>query len=124
MNKKIDHLKTSVGQLKRDSKLLKYQNAHFTKQINELKSSVSKLEFENKQQEMKTERLEAQSRRESLLFYGFDEKVMNLWKNQRPECKITLINTLKLMKLASKLNEHIVFRVKLSTTHYSEVLAL
>ena len=36
---------------------------------NKLKSSVSKLESQNKEQEMKTERLEAQSRRDNLRFY-------------------------------------------------------
>ena len=36
MNKKFDHLKTSVRQLKRDSKISKDQNAHLTKQAKEL----------------------------------------------------------------------------------------
>ena len=40
---------------------LKDQNVHLTKQVYELKSSVSKLELQNKEQEMKTKRLEAQS---------------------------------------------------------------
>ena len=70
MNKKLDHLETSVRQLKRDSKILKDQNEHPTKQVNELKSTVSKLESQNKEQEMKTKRLEAQSRRENLRFMG------------------------------------------------------
>ena len=47
---------------------------HLTKQINELKASVSKLESQNKEQEMKTELLGAQSRRDNLRFYGFDDK--------------------------------------------------
>ena len=67
MNKKFDHLETSVRQLKRDSKILKYQNVHLTKQVNILKSSVSILtESQNKEQEIKTEHLEAQSQRENL----------------------------------------------------------
>ena len=90
---RIDHLKTLVRQLKRDSKFLKDQNAHFTKQINELITSFSKSESEYKEQEMKTERLAVQSRREKPLFMGSMIKVMNLWKNRRPECKITSMNT-------------------------------
>ena len=73
MNKKFDHLGTSVHQLNRDSKILKDQNAHLTKQVNELKSSVSKLESQNKEQEMKTERVEAQSLRGNLRFYELDD---------------------------------------------------
>ena len=55
MNKKIDHLETSVRQQKRDNKILKDQNAHLMEQVNELRLSVSKLESQNKEQEMKTE---------------------------------------------------------------------
>ena len=74
MNIKFKHLETSVCQLKRNSKILKDQNAHLTKQINEFKSSVSKLESQNKEKEIKRERLEVQSRRDTLRFYGLDDK--------------------------------------------------
>ena len=56
------------------SKILKDQNAHLTKQVNKLKPCVSKLESQNKEKEMKTERLEALIRRDNLRFYGFDDK--------------------------------------------------
>ena len=69
----FDHLETSVRQLlKRNSKFLK----------------LSKLESQNKEQEMKTERLEVQSRHDNLRFMGKMTKVMNLGKNRRPECEI------------------------------------
>ena len=55
------------------SKILKDQNAHLTKKVNELKPCVSKLESQNKEKEMKTERLEALSQRDNLRFYGFDD---------------------------------------------------
>ena len=74
MNKKFDHFETLVRQLKRDSNILKDQNADITKQVNELESSVSKLESQNKEQDMKTESLEVQSRRDKLRIYGFDGK--------------------------------------------------
>ena len=61
---------------------------------------------------MKTEFLEEQSRRDNLQFMGSMIKVMNLGKNPRPECEITSINTLTLMKLPSKSKECIVSEVK------------
>ena len=73
---------------------------------------------------MKTERLEAQSPRDNIRFMSSMIKVMNLGKNRRPECEITPMNTFNLMMLPSKSKERIVSRIKLSTTHYSEVLAL
>ena len=112
MNKKFDHLESLVRQLKRDRKILKDQNAHLTKLVNELKASVSKLESQNKEQEMKTERLEAQSRRDNLRFMGSMIKVMNLGKNRRPECEITSMSTLTLTKLPSKSKERIISEVK------------
>ena len=84
MNKKFDHLKTWGRRLKRDCKILKDQNVHLTKQVNEFKSSVPKLESQNKEQEMKTERLEAQSRRDNQWFYGFDDKSDESWEESEP----------------------------------------
>ena len=80
MNKKFDHLETSVRQLKRDSKILKDQNVRLMKQVSEFKSSVSKLESQNKEQEMKTEWLVAQSRRDNSQFYGFGDKSYESWE--------------------------------------------
>ena len=76
MNKKFDHLETSVCQVNCVSKILKDKMRTLRQKVNELKSSVSKLESQNKEQEMKTEeRLEAHSRRDNLWFYGFDDKI-------------------------------------------------
>ena len=80
MNKKFNHLETSVHQLIRDSRILKDQNAYLSKQFKELKSSVLKLESQNKEQEMKTERLESQSRSDNLRFYGFGDKSDESWE--------------------------------------------
>ena len=80
MNKIFDHLETSVRQLKRDSKILKDQNVRLMKQVSELKSSVSKLESQNKEQEMKTECLVAQSRHDNPQFYGFGDKSDESWE--------------------------------------------
>ena len=65
MNKKFNHLETSVRQC--DSKIIKGQNVHLTKQVKELESSVSKLKLQNEEQEMKTEHLEALSGCDNLL---------------------------------------------------------
>ena len=91
-DEKNDHLKTSIRQLKRDSKILKDQNAHLTKQVNVLKSSVSKLKSQHKEQ-VKTGPLEGQSRRDNLRFMGLLITVMNLGKNRRPEWELTSMNT-------------------------------
>ena len=61
MNKKIWPLGNIPLPTKTWQQILKDQNAHLTKQVNKLKASVSKLESQNKEQEMKTEHLEAQS---------------------------------------------------------------
>ena len=120
MNNKFDHLETSVRQLKPDSNFFKDQSAHLTKQVNELKSYVSKLESQNRRQElifaplltMKIERLEAQSPRDNIWFMGSMIKVMNLGKNRRPECVGASMNTFILMMLPSKSKERIVSEIK------------
>ena len=61
---------------------------------------------------MKTECLEAQSRRDNLRFIGSMIKVTNLGMNRRPEYDITSMNTLTLTKLPTKSKEHIVSGVK------------
>ena len=51
--------------------------------------------------------------------------VMNLGKNRRPECEITLINTLTFVKASIQIERAHRIRAKtISATHYSEALAL
>ena len=66
----------------------KDQNVHLTKQVNELKSSLSKLESQNKELEMKTERLDVQSRPDNLWFYGFDDKSDESWEELETTIKV------------------------------------
>ena len=77
-----------VRQLKRDSKLLKDKNVRLRKQVNELKSSVSKLGSQHKEREMKTELLEVQSRRDNLRFYGFDDRSDESWEELETRNKV------------------------------------
>ena len=52
---------------------------HLRKQVNEL---------ENKEQEMKTERLEVQSQHDNLQFYGFDDKSDESWDESETRVKV------------------------------------
>ena len=114
MNNTFDHLETSVRQLKPDSKVFKDQSAQLTKQVNELKSFVSKLESQNRGQElifaplltMNTERLDAQSPRNNI-------RSMGSMKNLRPECDITSMNSFTLMMLPSQSKERIASWIKI-----------
>ena len=55
---------------------------------------------------MKTEHLEAQSQRRNLRFYEFFDKSDESWEELETRVRITSMNILKLMKLPSKLKEH------------------
>ena len=46
------------------------------------------IETQNKEQEMKTELLEAQSQRDNLLFYGFDDKSDESWEESETRLKV------------------------------------
>ena len=60
------------------------------KQVKELKSSVSKLESQNKKQELKAECLKRSLDVTINGFMGSMIKMMNLGKNRRPELKLSL----------------------------------
>ena len=79
MNKKFDHLEKSVRTVKHDSKFLKEQNVQLMRQVTELQAMVLQLESRTRETEMKNERLEAQSRLDSLRFHGFEDKRGETW---------------------------------------------
>ena len=117
MNKKLTTWKIG-SPTKTGEQVLKDQKAHRTKQVNELKSSVSKFESQNKEHEMETDRLEAQARRDNLRFMGSMIKVMILGRigNQIDE-------HFNIKKASIQIERARRFRDN-SMTHYSEVLAL
>ena len=73
MNRKFDKLEDTMTSLKQDNKTLKKQNKKLTKQVQELSFNVQAVSELAQENERKNERLESQSRRENLKFYGLDE---------------------------------------------------
>ena len=117
-------METSVRLLKQDSKILKRSKSTLYESCQRIKS-VSKFESQNKEQKMKTERLEAQYRRDNLRFYGFDEKSDD--KSDESWEETTVRNHIDGhvdIDVASIQIEraHRVRGLKISTTHNSEVL--
>ena len=78
MNKNFVHLEASVRQLKRDSNFF----------LNFKMICIKIIETQNKEQEMKTELLEAQFQRDNLLFYGFDDKSDESWEESETRVKV------------------------------------
>ena len=96
LNTKFDHLEKSVQSLKRDSKFLKDQNSILTKQVTDLQSTVSQLESRAQEAEIRNERLEAQSRRDNLRFYGFEDKQGETWEESENKVRSYIVNDLNI----------------------------
>lgn len=96
LNTKFDHLEKSVQSLKRDSKFLKDQNSILTKQVTDLQSTVSQLESRAQEAEIRNERLEAQSRRDNLRFYGFEDKQGETWEESENKVRSYIANDLNI----------------------------
>lgn len=79
MNRKFDKLENTMTSLKQDNKTLKKQNKHLTKQVEELSSELQTVTELAKENERKNERLESQSRRENLKFFGIEESRKESW---------------------------------------------
>ncbi|MES9884418.1 MAG: hypothetical protein ABW185_26525 [Sedimenticola sp.] len=73
MNCKFDTLEKSVNDLKLDNTLLRQQNAVLTEKVETLSHNVEDVQKASLEHERKTEKLEAQSRRENLKFHGIAE---------------------------------------------------
>ena len=80
MNQKFDKLEDTMTSLKQDNKTLKKQNKELTKQVQELSFNVQEVSELAQENERKNERLESQSRRENLKFYGLDENRKETWE--------------------------------------------
>ena len=96
MNRKFDKLEDTMSSLKQDNKTLKKQNKQLTKKVEELThnmQSVTELATEN---ERKNERLESQSRRENLKFFGLDESRQETWEESENKVRNYLTEGLNL----------------------------
>ena len=87
MNTKFDSLEKSVHDLKRDNRQLKQQNRVITNEINQMKTAFSKLEVRTTEAEKKNENLEAQSRRDNLKFFGFQDDDKETWEQSEDKVR-------------------------------------
>ena len=94
MNRKFDSLEKSVNDLKRDNKHLKQQNQVITSEINRMKTSFAKLEVRTAEAEKKSEYLEAQSRRDNLKFFGFEDDGTETWEQSENKVRGYIRNEL------------------------------
>ena len=76
MNAKFDNLEKSVATLKSENTLRKEENKKLLQKVEHLSNSVNEVRKIAIDSERRSERLEAQSRRDNLKFYGIDEKKM------------------------------------------------
>ena len=83
LTRKFDGLKKSVDSLKKDNKELKEENIRLSRQMSELSATVTELENAARKSELKTDKLEAQSRRDNLRFFNIDEAVNESWEEWR-----------------------------------------
>ncbi|MCG8044708.1 MAG: hypothetical protein N0E48_03320 [Candidatus Thiodiazotropha endolucinida] len=96
MNKKFDGLDKKVKELKKDNRQLQQQNQNLSKQVTELTTTVIGLETRVKETEMKNERIEAQSRRENLKFYGVDDDSNETWDQSEQKIRTYLRDGLEI----------------------------
>ena len=69
-----------------NEKLIK-SNAEINEAVGNLSERVSQLEKDLKQKELKREKLEAQSRRENLRFYGIEQDRDETWQESEGQIK-------------------------------------
>ena len=75
-NAKFDNLEKSVATLKSENTLRKEENKKLLQKVEHLSNSVNEVRKIAIDSERRSERVEAQSRRDNLKFYGIDEKKM------------------------------------------------
>ena len=85
-NKRFGHIEKSVKSLKRDTKFLKEQNSNLARH----------LETRAQEPESRKERLEAQSCRDNLRFYGFEDKRGETWEESENVIRSYISNELDL----------------------------
>lgn len=96
MDQNFAELKTSVDELKSENQHLKVQNNNLSEKLNEVSNRLTTLEQSVEQTEMKREKLEAQSRRSNLKFYGFEENEHETWDETENKVRDYIKTNLKL----------------------------
>ena len=87
-------MQKSVCDLNKDNMKLKQQNEFLTNKVDELSSSVAKLKCSSKQNELRYEKLEAQSRRENLIFFEIPETPRETWDQSEEKIRDFISNSL------------------------------
>ena len=103
MNSKFDKLDKKVQDLKKDNKYLKQQNESLSQQVNELTTTVMNLETRMNDAEKRNEQLEAQSRRENLKFYGFEDDQSETWEQSENKVRSYISNELNMDEQSIKI---------------------
>lgn len=96
MNTKFDKLERSMLSLREDCKTLKQQNKTLSKKVDVLSSELESVEKVAQENQRKNERLESQSRRENLKFYGIDETRRESWEESERKVRTYLSEELSL----------------------------
>ena len=87
MNRKFDNLESSMNSLKQDNKCLKKQNKNLTQQVEKLSADLQSVAELAKENEKKNEKLESQSRRDNLKFFGFEGERNETWEESENKVK-------------------------------------
>ena len=80
MNRKFDKIEKTVNTLKKDNQKLKRQNEKLTNKVDELSKSLEQVDALARDNQMKNEKLEAQSRRDNLKFYNIEDDRNETWE--------------------------------------------
>ena len=87
MNRKFDNLETSINSLKQDNKSLKKQNKNLTQKVETLTTELQNVTELARENERKNEKLESQSRRENLKFFGLEEARNESWEESETKVR-------------------------------------
>ena len=92
MNAKFDKLERSVSALQSENMILKEQNKILSEKVELLTNSVDDMKKSALENEMRSERLEAQSRRDNLKFYGIEDKRNETWEEAEDKVRREISN--------------------------------
>ena len=103
-------MKKSIKDLKKSNKLLQRQNVDLTKTVSDLKDQVDNLETTVQKNTDANERIEAQSRRSNLIFYGIQGDKKESWETSEEKLREYLTDELHINE--SRIQTERVHRLK------------
>ena len=111
MNAKFENLEKSVATLKSENTLLKEENKKLLQKVEHLSTSINEVRKIATDSERRSERLEAQSRRDNLKFYGIDKKKNETWADTETKVRHEISRQGLEESSISKEREHIDYLV-------------